>query len=126
MSDERPDLAAVLEHYEVFVHAGRNLQMVKCPLHEDRTPSCSINLTRQLWNCHSCGKAGSAWDLIMEKEQTDFRGARAFAASQRFAEGAARGGDEQVSGSAYGGRRRVAGRKGTKSAGAGYRPSWRR
>ncbi|MFI5840519.1 CHC2 zinc finger domain-containing protein [Catenuloplanes sp. NPDC051500] len=126
MNTERPDLTAVLEHYGVQVNTMRVTSMVACPLHEDNTPSCSINLDRQLWRCHSCNGGGSSWDLIMAKEETDFRGARAIAASVGFAAGAAGGGDEQVSGSAYGGRRAVAGRKGNQPGHGSYRPSWRR
>lgn len=33
-------------------------RMFSCPLHEDRTPSLSINMEEGLWKCHSCGNAG--------------------------------------------------------------------
>ena len=32
--------------------------MVRCPFHGDRNPSLSLNLSKGLWKCHSCGKAG--------------------------------------------------------------------
>ena len=32
--------------------------MVRCPLHEDRTPSLSVNLTNGAWICFSCGERG--------------------------------------------------------------------
>ncbi|MEV4642795.1 CHC2 zinc finger domain-containing protein [Actinoplanes sp. NPDC049548] len=100
--------------------------MVACPLHDDRTPSCSINLEKQLWRCHSCDKAGSSYDLIMAKEKTDFRGARAFASAQQFAARSGGGSDSELSGSAYGGRRKVSDRSRNQPRGGGYTPTWRR
>ncbi|MEU8327283.1 CHC2 zinc finger domain-containing protein [Micromonospora sp. NPDC048839] len=100
--------------------------MVKCPLHEDRTPSCSVNTDKDLWNCHSCGKGGDSYALIMEKEQINYVGARTLASSLGFAAGSAGGGDDRLSGSAYAGRRKVSGGKGDRPGGGGYRPSWRR
>jgi DNA primase len=32
--------------------------MARCPLHEDRTPSLSVNLTNGLWMCFSCSEKG--------------------------------------------------------------------
>jgi hypothetical protein len=32
--------------------------MVRCPLHEDRRPSLSVNLENGLWLCFSCGEKG--------------------------------------------------------------------
>ncbi|MEU7030026.1 CHC2 zinc finger domain-containing protein [Streptomyces sp. NPDC046275] len=100
--------------------------MSRCPFHDDDTPSFSWNTDRQLWKCHSCGKGGDAFTLIMEKEGTDFVGARALAASLAFATRDAGGGDERVSGSSYTGRRAVSPRSGHRSRGGGYTPAWRR
>ena len=75
-SDGRPDLRDVIEHY-LGAHAGR--RMIPCPLHEDRSPSCSVNYDLGLWHCHSCGRGGSSWDLIMSKEGCSFKEAVAVA-----------------------------------------------
>lgn len=37
--------------------------MVRCPLHEDRTPSLSVNLNTGLWVCFSCGEKGTVQKL---------------------------------------------------------------
>lgn len=34
-------------------------RMFSCPLHEDRTPSLSINMEEGLWKCHACGESGN-------------------------------------------------------------------
>lgn len=126
MSDERPDLAAVLEHYGVHVPGSRVTAMVACPLHEDKTPSCSINLDKQLWRCHSCDEKGDSYTMIMKKEATDFVGARALATTLGFAAGSGGGGDDELSGSAYGGRRKVPDRSRNQPRSGGYTPTWRR
>ncbi|WP_080516551.1 CHC2 zinc finger domain-containing protein [Salinispora tropica] len=114
-TQQRPELTAVLDHYDVPYHSDRMRQMVSCPLHEDRTPSCSLDLARQLWNCMSCGRAGSAWDLVMEMESCDYRGAVEFVRRAAFAASDA----NAATGSSYGDRRRKPGQRG------GYKPSWR-
>ncbi|MFJ2814334.1 CHC2 zinc finger domain-containing protein [Streptomyces sp. NPDC087294] len=100
--------------------------MTRCPLHEDETPSFSWNTDRQLWKCHSCGKGGDSFSLIMEKEGTDFVGARALAASVAFATRDVGGGNRGLSGSSYAGRRAVPPRPGNRTGGGNYVPAWRR
>ncbi|MEU5427592.1 CHC2 zinc finger domain-containing protein [Streptomyces olivoreticuli] len=123
---EKPTLEAVLEHYEVEFNPLRSMGMAPCPLHEDNTPSMSFNTDRGLWKCHSCGKGGDSYTLIMEKEGTNFVGARTLAASLTLATRDVGGGDERVSGSAYGGRRAVSGRSRDRARRGGYVPAWRR
>ncbi|WP_372407172.1 CHC2 zinc finger domain-containing protein [Streptomyces luteireticuli] len=122
----KPTLEAVLDHYGVDVDSHRAMGMARCPLHEDNTPSLSYNTDRQVWKCHSCGRGGDSYTLIMEKEGTDFVGARALAASVAFATRDAGGGNSRLSGSAYGGRRAVSGRSRPGAGRGGYVPAWRR
>lgn len=121
--DDKPDLTAVLEHYDVATK-DRASYMTRCPLHEDRTPSLSVNTTKDLWNCHSCGEKGDAYSLIQLKEDCSFVEARQKAKALGLATGTAteEGGEE--SGSAYGGRRKKA--RGPGSTGSSYVPAWRR
>ena len=39
--------------------------MCSCPLHVDKTPSCSLDLERGLWRCFSCGQGGTVIDMHM-------------------------------------------------------------
>jgi DNA primase len=43
--------------------------MVRCPLHEDRRPSLSVNLESGVWVCFSCGERGKTGKLarVFEK-----------------------------------------------------------
>ncbi|MFJ1932600.1 CHC2 zinc finger domain-containing protein [Kitasatospora sp. NPDC088160] len=124
--DQKPSLEAVFEHYDVAFNDQRSIGMAPCPFHDDRTPSLSYNLDRQVWKCHSCGEGGDSYSLIMMKESTDFAGARTTAASLALATRDAGGGNEQLSGSSYAGRRTVPGRSRDRAGRGGYIPAWRR
>lgn len=126
MSDEKPDLAVILEHYDIQVTHGKQVQMTKCPFHETVGKHFSINTGNGLYNCKSCGERGDSYTLIMKKEGVDFVGARAFAAGLGLSDGGTGGGDERVSGSRHAGGRAVAARKGAGSGGSSYVPRWRR
>ena len=74
-------IAAVLEHYGADLHRTREVgwQPVKCPFHEDRTASASVNLNLGGFRCHACGMSGDALKLIAEKEGLSRRDAASFA-----------------------------------------------
>jgi len=38
--------------------------------HEDRNPSCSVNLTTGAFNCHGCGAHGGAYDAALARGRT--------------------------------------------------------
>lgn len=62
---ERLSLAEVLQHY--------NLQpknnMLKCFYHEDKTASLQVNLAKNFYKCHSCGKTGDQIQFIEDFEK---------------------------------------------------------
>lgn len=87
----KPDLQSVLLHYGVDAPRSGNYN---CAVHEETTPSMSVNLDEQVVQCFSCGFAGDAFSLIMEKEQVDFRGA--VEAASKFEDAAPGGGREDV------------------------------
>jgi DNA primase len=47
----------------------------RCPFHEERTPSFSVNPVDKLFYCFGCGKGGDLFDFVMETENVDFVGA---------------------------------------------------
>ena len=81
MSDDKPDLAAVLDHYGVVFNPARSSQKCLCPVHEEHVKSCSINLDEGWFNCHACNAKGDSWNLIMLKEGIGFAAARLYAES---------------------------------------------
>lgn len=62
---ERLQLSEVLQHY--------NLQpknnMLHCFYHEDKTASLQVNLEKNFYKCHSCGKTGDVIQFIEDYEK---------------------------------------------------------
>ena len=44
----------------------------RCPFHEERTPSFSVNPERGFYHCFGCGKGGDAITFVRETEGLDF------------------------------------------------------
>jgi len=44
----------------------------RCPFHEERTPSFSVNPVEKLYHCFGCGKGGDAITFVRESESLDF------------------------------------------------------
>ena len=55
----------------------------RCPFHEERTPSFSVNPTEKLFYCFGCGKGGDLIAFVRETEGLDF-GAAVEALAERF------------------------------------------
>jgi len=55
----------------------------RCPFHEERTPSFSVNPVEKLYHCFGCGKGGDVISFVRETESVDFVGAVEWLA-QRF------------------------------------------
>jgi len=47
----------------------------RCPFHEERTPSFSVNPVEKLYYCFGCGKGGDVISFVREAENLDFVGA---------------------------------------------------
>jgi DNA primase len=47
----------------------------RCPFHEERTPSFSVNPADKLYHCFGCGKGGDVITFVRETESLDFAGA---------------------------------------------------
>jgi DNA primase len=47
----------------------------RCPFHEERTPSFSVNPAEKLYHCFGCGKGGDVITFVRETESIDFAGA---------------------------------------------------
>jgi DNA primase len=43
-----------------------------CPFHQEKTPSFYVFPASYVWVCFGCGKKGSAFDWLMEREHLDF------------------------------------------------------
>jgi DNA primase catalytic core len=62
---ERLSLSAVLQHY----HLEPKNNMLLCPWHEDKTASLQVNLEKNFYKCHACGKTGDVIQFIEDYEK---------------------------------------------------------
>ena len=49
--------------------------MGRCPFHDERTPSFSVDPVDKLYYCFGCGKGGDVVRFVQESENVDFVGA---------------------------------------------------
>jgi DNA primase len=62
---ERLSLSEVLKHYNL---EPKN-NMLKCFMHDDKTASLQVNLEKNFYKCHSCGKTGDVIQFIEDYEK---------------------------------------------------------
>lgn len=65
------DIVDVVSDYVHLVRRGANY-MGLCPFHNERTPSFSVNKSRNFCYCFSCHKGGSPVSFIMDKEGVSY------------------------------------------------------
>jgi DNA primase len=68
----------IVQHYAGEVKYGSNLS-VKCCMHDDSRRSAVIDTYNNLYYCHTCGKGGSAVDVVMANEEMGFKDALNYA-----------------------------------------------
>lgn len=47
--------------------------MGRCPFHEDKSPSLSVNRDKGLFNCFGCGAGGDVFDFVMRQQGVPFK-----------------------------------------------------
>ena len=78
---ERCDIADVVSQYVQLTKKGGNLFGL-CPFHNEKTPSFSVSLDKQIYHCFGCGKGGGVVNFIMEIENLSFPEAVKFLADR--------------------------------------------
>lgn len=68
------DIVEVVSDYVHLTRRGSNY-MGLCPFHNERTPSFSVNKSRNYCYCFSCHRGGSPVNFIMEKEGISYHDA---------------------------------------------------
>jgi len=71
---ERLDIVDLVGSYVTLKRAGTAFKGL-CPFHKEKTPSFTVNPTRQSFHCFGCGKGGDVFSFVQEIENTDFMGA---------------------------------------------------
>lgn len=68
------DLLRLVESqgYKIKPHGVKD-KAISCPFHEDKTESCVITPSKNLFNCFGCGESGSVIDWVMKTQGVSFR-----------------------------------------------------
>ena len=69
----KPDILQIMEGCGAkFKSSGRNTQVCCCLLHSEKTPSCSVNLEKQVFYCQGCHAGGDVIRFIELYENISF------------------------------------------------------
>ena len=68
----RLDIVHVIENYIPLEKKGVNYSAC-CPFHDEKTPSFSVNPTKQFYYCFGCGAGGDAIQFITDYCRIDFK-----------------------------------------------------
>ena len=77
----RVDLVELIGRTVALKRVGANYCGL-CPFHSEKTPSFYVRPQTQSWHCYGCGKWGTAFDWLMEREHLDFSEALRILAAQ--------------------------------------------
>jgi DNA primase len=77
VSSVTEDIKARIDLVELI---GRSVQLKRvgssyaglCPFHSEKTPSFYVRPQTQSWHCYGCGKSGTVFDWLMEREHLEF------------------------------------------------------
>ncbi|WP_116368303.1 DNA primase [Parahaliea mediterranea] len=68
---DRLDIVEVVDRRVKLKKSGKNYT-ARCPFHEEKTPSFSVNPDKQFYYCFGCGAGGNAIGFVMDYENVDF------------------------------------------------------
>jgi len=72
---EAVDMVDLVSSRTELRRSGPGRYMGRCPFHEERTPSFSVNASEGLYKCFGCGVGGDMFTFVMDSEGLDFVGA---------------------------------------------------
>lgn len=67
----RTDIVAFISSYIDLKRRGANY-VGRCPFHSEKTPSFSVNPSRQMYHCFGCGTGGNVFTFAMEYDNLTF------------------------------------------------------
>ena len=75
MSDS-PIALVLMSYGATKVPAGRGWRSMKCPFHNDRNASATVNNEVNAFTCFACSIKGDVYKIIMEQEGVTFNEAK--------------------------------------------------
>ncbi len=76
---EANDLVELFSERNTLRQRGRDFWCC-CPFHQEKTPSCKIDPSTQMWHCFGCGEGGDVISYIRKLDDVDFMDAVRFLA----------------------------------------------
>jgi DNA primase len=67
----RVDIVDLIDARVPLKQAGKNYQ-ARCPFHNEKSPSFSVNREKQFYHCFGCGASGNAVSFLMDYERQTF------------------------------------------------------
>ncbi len=68
---DRVDIAEVVGHHVSLTRAGQNLKGL-CPFHQEKSPSFTVNSSKQIFHCFGCGAGGNVFTFLTRITGTSF------------------------------------------------------
>jgi DNA primase len=68
---DRVDIVEVIDRRVKLKKAGKNYT-ARCPFHDEKTPSFSVNPEKQFYYCFGCGAGGNAIGFVMDYDNVEF------------------------------------------------------
>jgi DNA primase len=68
---DRVDIVEVIDRRVKLRKSGKNYS-ARCPFHDEKTPSFSVNPDKQFYYCFGCGAGGNALGFVMDYDNIDF------------------------------------------------------
>jgi DNA primase len=68
---DRVDIVEVIDRRVKLKKSGKNYS-ARCPFHDEKTPSFSVNPDKQFYYCFGCGAGGNALGFLMDYDSLDF------------------------------------------------------
>src|SRR5947207_13949255 len=75
------DIVRVVSDYVTLKKKGANW-MACCPFHQEKTPSFSVNPSKNIFYCFGCSRGGSVFNFVMAIEGLSFPASWRVAAEQ--------------------------------------------
>ncbi|MGH3739648.1 MAG: DNA primase, partial [Micromonosporaceae bacterium] len=69
---ERTAIADVISDHVTLKPAGSGNLKGLCPFHDEKTPSFTVSVPRNVYYCHGCGNGGDAISFVMQVEHFSF------------------------------------------------------
>jgi DNA primase len=69
---QRADIADLVGGFTQLRRTGGDSYMGRCPFHDERTPSFSVNAAKGLYHCFGCGVGGDVISFVRAKYTLDF------------------------------------------------------